>query len=130
MNNSQAVIGDFNKYLTKLNTIISNQANFSFVGYKIIEKSKIDDVLCCLQSIIPKEYKQYQLWNRQEHQLSSQILYTELLETLNRNFLGNKNLCIVTANKTYNLISSLKKQFPIDLNIIAKNMENFPDAYN
>lgn len=59
MYNTDEVILNAKKYLKKLQSTINTRASFSFGSIKIVNKSAIDDVLCCLEAILPQEYRTY-----------------------------------------------------------------------
>ena len=48
---------EIKKYLRKLVKIINEEASFTFFKVKIVEKKRIDDILCCVDATFPDEYK-------------------------------------------------------------------------
>lgn len=59
MKTPEEQIRDFTIYLKKLITVVTNESSFSLGNQRIISKSRIDDVLCCVQASYPKEHKEY-----------------------------------------------------------------------
>ena len=45
------------KYLSKLALVIQKESTLSFFKTKLIDKSRIDDIICCIEASFPDEYK-------------------------------------------------------------------------
>lgn len=59
MINAEEISIEIKKYLRKLSKVINNDASFTFFKIKIVNKKKIDDVICCIEAVLPEEYKLY-----------------------------------------------------------------------
>ena len=44
-------------YLKKLQKIINFEATFTFSHWKLIKKTRIDDIMCCIYATLPDTYK-------------------------------------------------------------------------
>ena len=59
MLNIEQELENLNSYIQKLRKIVSFDCSFTFGNTKIVNKSRIDDVICCIQASYPKDYKEY-----------------------------------------------------------------------
>ena len=59
MYNTDEVILNVKKYLKKMTFVINNNAVFTLPNVKIVNKNKVDDILCCVEAAFPPEYRQY-----------------------------------------------------------------------
>ena len=59
MYNTDEVIANVKKYLQKLDKTINNRSSFTFGKTKIVKKSSIDDILCCVEAALPSEYREH-----------------------------------------------------------------------
>ena len=50
---------DLTVYLNKLKRIIIEQASFTFGRTKIVNKARVDDVICCIQASYPQDFQEY-----------------------------------------------------------------------
>ena len=44
-------------YLKKLQKIINFEATFTFSHWKLVKKTRIDDIMCCIYATLPDTYK-------------------------------------------------------------------------
>lgn len=73
------------KYFKKLAKIITNEATFTFMETKIVNKARIDDILCCIDGTFPEDYKAYTK-KRGAKKLQSNVNYVQLLKTIKNKF--------------------------------------------
>ena len=59
MTNCNEITLEFKKYLKKLIYILDNDIILSLGKNKLVKKSIIDDVICCLDASWPEIYKNY-----------------------------------------------------------------------
>lgn len=45
-------------YLKKLQKIINFEATFTFSHWKLVKKTRIDDIMCCIYATLPDTYKE------------------------------------------------------------------------
>ena len=64
-------------YYKKLQRIINFEGEFTFFDYKLVKKSKIDDILCCILATLPADYKS--LMNQKLGVKLNSITYYKLL---------------------------------------------------
>ena len=50
---------DLTVYLNKLRRVIIEQASFTFGKTKIVNKARVDDVVCCIQASYPQDFQEY-----------------------------------------------------------------------
>ena len=79
-------IRDFNLYLNKLKRVVSTEKSFSFGNVKIVSKAKIDDVICCIQSSYPSDYKDYVKRNGVKS-LQTYLYYQQVLNIATKKFI-------------------------------------------
>ena len=50
---------EIKKYLRKLLRLIENEASFTFFTTKLVDKGRVDDIICCVEASFSEEYKTY-----------------------------------------------------------------------
>ena len=50
---------DIKKYLRKLLKLIDQEAMFTFFKTKLVDKSRADDIICCIEASFTDEYKNF-----------------------------------------------------------------------
>lgn len=68
-------------YLNKLTRVINYQATFTWFKTKIIKKTRIDDILCCIEGSFPNEYKDF-VRKQGSRGLRGYTCYQQLVMTL------------------------------------------------
>ena len=71
------------KYFRKLLKTINEEASFTLLKVKIINKKKIDDILCCIDATFPDDYKEYVKKNGMKR-LKSAGHYQQLVVSIRR----------------------------------------------
>ena len=94
------------KYLKKLLLVIENDAIFTMINSKIIDKKRIDDILCCVEASWPEDYKNY-LAKKGTKKLKSPLYYKQLLMAIKNKFMFSTNNYSVKYKMAKSLISSL-----------------------
>ena len=94
------------KYLKKLLLVIENDAIFTMINSKIIDKKRIDDILCCVEASWPEDYKNY-LAKKGAKKLKSPLYYKQLLMAIKNKFMFSTNNYSVKYKMAKSLISSL-----------------------
>lgn len=117
MENAEENISELQKYLRKLKNIIETEASFSFGDTKIVDKKKIDDVLCCVEANIPNMYKAY-LKKGGPRKLSSNNCYLQLLVAIKNKFFLSTNVYKVDAVDSIGCINVLLKTWASDIRYV------------
>ena len=91
-------IDAINNYLKKLENIINFEAEFSFAGYKLVKKSKIDDLLCCLLAVFPENFKKM-LKHPHGNKYKSVLSYNLLFNAIKGKFILSSNVYLVHPEK-------------------------------
>lgn len=119
----QETIAEVKKYLKKLESIIENQASFTFITTKLINKSILDDVLCCIEASLPNEYKIYSK-RKSERAVKSYAMLKILHATIKRRFLLSSSYYLVKYKEAIEIIEKLPKVLRDDINRIYNNSTN------
>ena len=77
---------DLKLYLNKLKRIITNESSFSFGNKRIISKSRVDDIVCCVQANYPDDFTEYVKRNGIKS-LQSHLCYQQLLAVVTKKFI-------------------------------------------
>lgn len=107
-------------YFKKLQRVINFEASFSLFGRALIQKSKIDDVLCCILAKFPESYKRT-MRSSESKKYNSIICYNTLFNAIKNKFFLDSGKYIVDAGKANKLISTLLVNIERDINLIEKN---------
>lgn len=110
-------ISDLRKYLKKLRNTIEKEALFSIFDSKIMDKKKVDDILCCIEASFPKEYRDFVKTNGINRLRSSQA-YMSLQQAIKNKFFFSTNLYEVIFSKTIASITALEANLDSDMRLI------------
>lgn len=116
MLNPQESAIELKKYLKKLQNLLSRDAIFSLGDTKIMDKNKIDDILCCVDACWPKDYLDYV--KSHPKKLQSNTYYIKLLGAIKNRFLFFTTVYAVRHRETIALIGALVKSLDSDINFI------------
>lgn len=117
--NPDEIIVNTRKYLKKLLSVMDNEASFTFARVKVISKTRIDDITCCIEGSFPDEYKSYGK-KRGAKKLTSQIMYAHLLEVLKRKFPLSSNQYLVNYKEATQIITTLVSAYERDIRAIFR----------
>jgi hypothetical protein len=88
LNNSTNSIEEIKKYLKKLNIIIDNNSSFSFGSYRFVNKQRIDNIICCIESNWPEMLKKTSKYYKKG--LDSEKFFKIFLNTItNKTFISS-----------------------------------------
>lgn len=107
-------------FLKKLLSMINNEASFTFVNIKLLNKTRIDDITCCIEGSFTDEYKTYGK-KRSVKKLNSQIMYAHLLDVLKHKFPLSPDKYIVNYKEAVQLITTLMTAYEKDIRLIYKD---------
>lgn len=120
MYNTDEVMVNINKYLKKLMFTIENQASFSFGKTKIVNKKRLDDILCCVEGAIPQEYKKYtQTYGTMG--LKSSLYLSKIHAAIKNKFLLSTDVYSVKYKELEPLITAFVAELRKDLNKIYES---------
>ena len=108
---------EFKKYLKKLHQVIENESKFDFWGTRIIDKSRFDDVFCCIEANWPADYKKF-LQYLDARKLRSPMCYTALVAATKNKFFFSSSYYAVKYTKAIQAISSLMLSIDDDMTFI------------
>ena len=101
------------KYFKKLLYIIKNDASFTFMDKKIVNKKRIDDIMCCIEASFPEIYKERA--SRGSNMLKSYALYQKLLQVVNNKFILSSSSYLVYYNDAQQYINSFLSSIDSDI---------------
>ena len=110
-------------YFNKLQKIIAYDADFTFLGIKLIKKNKIDDLLCCILASFPDIYKsamKNKLRNEDNKEFTSFISYRLLFDAIKGKFILNSGVYAVNEQQAKAYMASFLRDYPNDLRKIEK----------
>lgn len=111
------------EYLKKLQKVINFDSVFSFANLRLVKKSRIDDIICCIYAKLPDSYKKLLKTKVDVKQYNSILCYGLLAKLLARKFFLDKNLCPVDITEANRLISSITLSIERDIYNIEKLFE-------
>lgn len=120
MINPQEALLETRKYLKRLKSIIENQAKWTFLKTKVLDKSVIDDVLCCVEASLPDEYKEFAK-KKGGRTLKSYAMLMELHASIKGRFLFSSASYLVRYREAIALIDNLPKSLNYDINRICNS---------
>lgn len=107
-------------YFKKLQRVINFEASFALFGKSLIQKNKIDDILCCILAKFPEAYKRI-MRSSESKKYDSIICYNTLFNAIKNKFFLDSNKYLVDTSKTNKLISTILVTIEKDINNIEKN---------
>ena len=108
---------EIKKYIKRLNTSLTNDVVFSWGSTKLIKKTRIDDLMCCLEATMPQEYKKYSQ-KPGTKKLQSIKTWNDLNTTLKNKFFLSDNLYVVKSEEALSLLQSLQKTIEQDIKFV------------
>lgn len=118
MINPEEVINELQKHLKKLSRILNEESTFGFFGAKNVSKTRVDDLLCCIEGSFPDIYKRYIDRYGVSSRIKSYRYFQQLQAVLkNKSFL-NSNSYSVKIGDANQLIKSIQATLPGDIRFI------------
>ena len=96
MSNIYEAANELKAYANKLLKIIQRETTFSFMNLRLVNKNRVDDILCCIDATFPEEYKIYTKKAGRSKRLDTQLHYYQLLQAIK-----NKILLSPSSYKVY-----------------------------
>ena len=122
MYNPDEVVVEVKKYILKLKKIIQNEATFVFFTNKLVNKKKIDDILCCIEGALPSDYAEY-IKKYGVNSLQSNIFLQKVHQAIKNKFMMSSDSYLVDYKKTEKMLFLFITNLREDLLHIAKAME-------
>lgn len=107
-------------YFKKLRKIINFEAVFNFGSYKLVKKSRINDISCCILATLPDNYKRVIKTKKDIQRYKSVLSYNVLSKILAKRFLLDKNLCIINVTEANKMIDTIIASIERDINAIEE----------
>lgn len=117
MYNPDDNINDLRKYLKKLRNTIEKEAIFSIFDSKIVDKKKVDDILCCIEASFPQQYRDYVKING-AYKLKSSQVYRSLQKAIRNKFFFSANAYKVVLSSAIASITALETSLDSDMRLI------------
>lgn len=111
---------ELKKHLKKLTTVINNNASFTFFKIKVVDKNRVDDVLCCIEACFPDEYKK--ILKQKTSKYRSVTLYHSLKASIQRRFILSSESYSIKYKDALSLIAGFAIVLEQDIRFIYKNL--------
>lgn len=108
---------DIKKYLKKLLAVIEYESSFKLISTRIVDKKRIDDVLCCVEASWPEDYKKY-MSKYDTKKLTSPLYYNQLILAIKNKFLFSTSHYSVHYNHATSAITGLIAAIDRDMSFI------------
>ena len=108
------------KYLKRLLTVLRTDAVFSFLKTKLYNKSRIDDILCCVEASFPDEYKKL-IKSMQARDLKSYKYYVQLSNELRKKFFLCESLYQINYRAVEALVNGINAAIDSDMKYIKNS---------
>jgi hypothetical protein len=115
----ETTMQELNKYLKKLELLILNGGEFTFLHTKLVKKNSIDDLLCCIEASIPDEYKEY-VKKKSTKKMESELLYAALKSFIQNKFMFSSSLYSVQYKRAAKIITDYQRALNSDLKYIQR----------
>ncbi len=129
MYNIDDSIMECKKYLKSLQKTINNNTKFTFFEIKVVSKSNIDDILCCLEASFPDEYKKLLKrkninlhTDKHQHQYTSLSSYQKIKESIQRKWFLSSNEYSVKYKEIPTLLENFSVNLEKDIRFLYDNL--------
>lgn len=113
-------ITDLKKYVNKLTFYIARESVFSFGNTKILDKSRVDDLICCIESSMPEAYKTF-IKSSRSNKPKSYICYNQLITSVKKKFFLSSELYIVKNSEIVTMAKAFITNIESDLRVIQNS---------
>ena len=108
------------RYLKKLLRLIEHDAVFSLFKCTLVNKNKVDDIICCVEGSFPNEYKDY-VKKMGPKGLRTYGLWIQILKDIKNPFCLSSSLYSVQKASAIQGLSSMIAKIDSDINQIYNN---------
>lgn len=112
---------ELKKHLRKLSNVIINNSSFTFFKIKVVDKNRIDDILCCIEASFPDEYKKL-LRQKKGGEFKSIALYHSLRASIQRKYIFSSESYCVRYKDAQSIIAGLIVILEQDIRFLYKNL--------
>ena len=102
------------EYFKKIQRSLDN-ADFTFLNYRILKKSRIDDLLVCTLALLPEEFKKAMKKSLKIDLFPSVSCYNRLSKIMKKPFILNKDYYIVHYGEANAMLKSIKQNLNRDI---------------
>lgn len=118
-------IANLKMYFDKLIKTIETQASFKFGNKRIVDKQRIDDILCCIDANFPEILKLYRKqYGNTDKNVKSFKVYDLLLANIKIKPLFGTNSYSINYSETLQLAANIGRTFASDISYIERS---YPD---
>ena len=114
---------ELKKYIKKLIKFINNESTFKFMKTRLVDKTRVDDIICCIDASFPKEYLDH-LKKIGGNHLKSTALYTEMLNAIKNPFWLSPSLYSVNYNAFNVTANAFIKNIDSDIKKVSGEIPN------
>ena len=126
MYNIEELTAETKKYLEKLKKIIEREPVFFFTKTKLLNQTRVDDVLCCIEASFPVAYRDY-IKDRGGRSMKSYTCYLSLNTAMKKRFFLAPSSYSVNPKQVLTLITTISKTIDKDLKSILEKQTNMFD---
>jgi hypothetical protein len=119
MHNLDEKIISLKKYFRKLLYVLNNDHSFTFIKTRLVDKKKIDHVICCIEASFPQEYKDFVKVKR--NNLRTDINYMKLLKAIKNHFWLNSSMYKVYYQEAGRYINAILSSIETDMQYVISN---------
>ena len=117
--NPDDVVKNVSDYFKKLKFILDNEAKLKFGNIRIVDKTKVDDILCCVEASVPKEFAKAVSLRPAKYLAPKK--YKSLVSTIKRKVLFSNNLYAVKYSDACKSIQFYINDFTRELKIFIRD---------
>ena len=124
----EQISDDLKRYLNKLVKTIETQASFKLGNTYILNKTRIDDIICCIDVNFPKALKLFKKHGEYDRHVQSFNLYDKLIVNIKTKMplIGKVNYSI-NYSEVVSTVQDLMQSIPQDTAYIEKT---YPYLFN
>lgn len=119
--------GDLAIYLNKLVKTIETQASFEFGNVRILDQTRIDDILCCIDINFPAILNKYLKAYGRDRNVKSFDVYKKLISNIKIKPPLTKNSYAVNYKEVVELVKLLQGSLVQDVTYVCKT---YPELLN
>ena len=108
---------ELKRYLKKLQYVIEQETKFTLINARIVDKKKVDDILCCIESSFPETYKNF-IKEKGPYKLKSSKSHILLNEAIKNKFLFSTNVYSVMYADAIQAIKVISNSIDTDIRLI------------
>lgn len=107
-------------YFKKIQKAIDT-ADFAFLNFRIVKKSKIDDLLVCTLALLPDDFKKAMKKRLKLDMFPSVSCYNRLSKIIKKPFILSKDYYIIPYGEASTMIKSIRQNLDRDIRRLEQN---------